>query len=49
MDALGGELRAITGVEVGRESSNVGGHGLLGDVVFLIDVSADEFEELLSG
>ena len=48
MDALGGELRAVTGVEVGRESTNGGGLGGLGDVVFVIDVSADKVEKLLS-
>jgi hypothetical protein len=40
MDALRRELGAITGVKVGREGINGGEIDGLGDVVFVIDVSA---------
>ena len=50
MNTFGRELGAITGIEVCRESANGGGlNGLGGDVVIVVDVSADEVEEFFSG
>ena len=48
MDAGLVELGSITRVEVGRESANGGGLGG-GSNVLVVNVGADEVEELLSG
>jgi hypothetical protein len=49
VNALCGELRTVTGVEVGGEGTDGGSLIGGGDVVLVIDVSTDEVEELLSG
>ena len=49
MNALCGELRTVTGVEVGGEGTDGGGLIGGGYVVLVVDVSTNEVEELLSG
>jgi hypothetical protein len=49
VDAVGGELGTVTGVEVGGEGTDGGSLVSSGDVVLVVHVSTDEVEELLSG
>jgi len=48
VDAVFGELGAVTGIEVSWESTDGGVNLGLGDVVLVVEVGTDEVEELLS-
>jgi hypothetical protein len=49
VNATGGELRTVTGVEVGGEGTDGGSLIGSGYVVLVVHVGTDEVEELLSG